>query len=208
MPHIAVIYQDGSVFDVSLQENFSPSKNLLIKLPDDTNDKDDRGKRYAYQDQIGTLYFFSSTISRPVTQLQQKSRFHTITHNGQKLFDLDRRVKLYSGTQLGNKFWVWGDYWAKANNVLGASFSCCSCLKNSIFKPFRSSLYHSPQPLVNSLPKYSSLANSRTSTQHTFASLVKSFTDLLGSYRFFRNIWKLRRGKYFSDKWSFSVRNV
>ena len=108
MPHIAVIYQDGSVFDISLQENFSPSKNLLIKLPDDTNDKDDRGKRYAYQDQIGTLYFFSSTISRPVTQLQQKSRFHTITHNGQKLFDLDRRVKLYSGTQLGNKFWVWG----------------------------------------------------------------------------------------------------
>ena len=106
MPHIAVIYRDGSVFDISLEEKLSPSKNLLIKLPDDTNDKDDRGKRYAYQDQIGTLYFFSST--RPITQLQQKSRFHTITHNGQKLFDFDQRVKLYSGTQLGNKFWVWG----------------------------------------------------------------------------------------------------
>ena len=87
----------------------------------------------------------------------QNLNFIKITHNGQKLFDLDRRVKLYSGTQLGNKFWVWGDYWAKANNVLGASFSCCSCLKNSIFKPFRSSLYHSPQPLVNSLPNLSTL---------------------------------------------------
>ena len=124
MPHIAVIYRDGSVFDISLEEKLSPSKNLLIKLPDDTNDKDDRGKRYAYQDQIGTLYFFSSTISRPVTQLQQKSRFHTITHNGQKLFDLDRRVKLYSGTQLGNKFWVWGSAYHGGEQNTGCMFIC------------------------------------------------------------------------------------
>ena len=108
VPHIAVIYNDGLVFDISLEDDISPSKNLLIKLPDERNKKDDRGKRYAYQDQFGTLYFFSATISRPVTQLQQKSRFHTITHNGPKLFDLDRRVKLYSGTQLGSMFWVWG----------------------------------------------------------------------------------------------------
>ena len=108
VPHIAVIYNDGLVFDISLEDDISPPKNLLIKLPDERNKKDDRGKRYAYQDQFGTLYFFSATISRPVTQLQQKSRFHTITHNGPKLFDLDRRVKLYSGTQLGSMFWVWG----------------------------------------------------------------------------------------------------
>ena len=107
VPHIAVIYNDGLVFDISLEDDISPSKNLLIKLPDERNKKDERGKRYAYQDQFGTLYFFSSTISRPVTQLQQKSRFHTITHNGHNLFN-DRRVKLYSGAQLGNKFWIWG----------------------------------------------------------------------------------------------------
>ena len=53
VPHIAVIYNDGLVFDISLEDDISPSKNLLIKLPDERNKKDDRGKRYAYQDQLG-----------------------------------------------------------------------------------------------------------------------------------------------------------
>ena len=125
VPHIAVIYNDGLVFDISLEDDISPSKNLLIKLPDERNKKDDRGKRYAYQDQFGTLYFFSSTISRPVTQLQQKSRFHTITHNGHNLFN-DRRVKLYSGAQLGNKFWIWGLAYHSDQHITECMFSYAS----------------------------------------------------------------------------------
>ena len=64
MPHVALIYEDGSVFDVSLEEDISPSKNLLIKLPDERNDGDnERGNRFGYQDQMGSLYFLSSKNS-------------------------------------------------------------------------------------------------------------------------------------------------
>ena len=110
MPHVALIYEDGSVFDVSLEEDISPSKNLLIKLPDERNDGDnERGHRFGYQDQMGSLYFLSSKISRPITQLQQKSRFHTIAHKyNENQFHPGESLKLYAGTQVGNRFWLFG----------------------------------------------------------------------------------------------------
>ena len=105
MPHIAVIYNDGSVYDVSLEENISPSENLLIKLP---GEHDELGKRYAYQDQIGTLYFISSTISRPITQYHHQFGVHSaLSSNYISLFSFEK-YRLNLGTQIGNKLWLFG----------------------------------------------------------------------------------------------------
>ena len=104
VPHIAVIYNDGSVYDVSLEESISPSRNLLLELP---KEEDIKGRRYAYQDHIGTLYFISSTISRPI--IQYYYGFGAIaTLSSHKFKDLDFKFRLDLGTQVGNKFWLFG----------------------------------------------------------------------------------------------------
>ena len=112
IPHMAIIYIDGSVYDYSLENSISPSKDLLIKLQNETG-RNGWGKRYAYQDQFGTLYFISSTISRPITQLQQNSEFRNIHHNLKLnsptgLVDYKTKYRFNLGTQVGNMFWVWG----------------------------------------------------------------------------------------------------
>ena len=39
VPHVALVYQDGSVYDLSLHEDLSPSQGKLLKLPKDVKNK-------------------------------------------------------------------------------------------------------------------------------------------------------------------------
>ena len=97
--HIALIYHDGSVFDISLNENLSPSKQLLMKLP---NDKTYFG--FANEQQ-GILNFISSTICRPITQFKFK---HSIIPNSKPKMVDPMHYHFTQGIQVGNMFWVWG----------------------------------------------------------------------------------------------------
>ena len=73
MPHLALLYTNGSVIDMSLYENISPSKNELLKL---SKEEDYLG----FSDQFGYLYLVSSTVSRPITKVNPGFGHNTI-HN-------------------------------------------------------------------------------------------------------------------------------
>ena len=97
--HVALIYHDGSVFDISLNEKLSPSKQLLLKLP-----KDKTYFGFANEQQ-GILNFISSTICRPITQFKLK---HSIIPNSKPKMVVPMDYYFTQGIQVGNMFWVWG----------------------------------------------------------------------------------------------------
>ena len=109
MPHLALLYTDGRVVDMSLYENLSPSRNELLKLSKDE-------AYLGFSDQFGYLYLISSSISRPITKVNPGFGHNTIPNSvGNKeankrdktglLFPLKRYKE---GMQLGKKFWIWG----------------------------------------------------------------------------------------------------
>ena len=97
--HVALIYHDGSVFDISLNEKISPSKQLLLKLP-----KDKTYFGFANEQQ-GILNFISSTICRPITQFKLK---HSIIPDSKPKMVVPMDYYFTQGIQVGNMFWVWG----------------------------------------------------------------------------------------------------
>ena len=98
--HVALIYHDGSVYDISLNENIniSQSKQLLLKLPKD--------KTYFgfVNERQGILNFLSSTVSRPITQFKLK---HNIIPNSKPKMIDPESYHFSQGIQVGNMFWVW-----------------------------------------------------------------------------------------------------
>ena len=96
--HVALIYHDGSVYDISisLNENISPSKQLLLKLP-----KDKTYFGFANEQQE-ILTFISSTLCRPITQFKFP---HSIIPNSQPKM-VDPMDYFSQGVQVGNLFWV------------------------------------------------------------------------------------------------------
>ena len=59
----ALIYEDGSVFDISLYSQVSSSRNFLFKLSQDK-------AYFGYVEELEVLHFISSTIARKI------SRYH------------------------------------------------------------------------------------------------------------------------------------
>ena len=108
VPHVALVYEDGSIYDISLHEKISPSKNFLFKLSRDKG-------YFGYADQFGVLHFISSSITRKIT------RYHdSFGHKIIPKSDVKRVNPMDSfgyGLQVGNKFWVWGIQY-KENQIL------------------------------------------------------------------------------------------
>ena len=104
--HVALIYMDGSVYDISMEENISPSKKLLLTLPKDQF-------YMGYQDQIGILYLMSSRISSRLI-----TKYHTIFGDKtipssvipNKITDSTGTIDSVGsmGVQVGALFWVIG----------------------------------------------------------------------------------------------------
>ena len=100
--HVALIYSDGSIYDISLTQNVSDNE-LLLKLPKDEH-------YFGYANGQGVLTFISATLSRPMTQFYD-SKHNVIPNSGQKL---KCPTNYFSkGIQVGNMFWVWGLVWRK-----------------------------------------------------------------------------------------------
>lgn len=98
--HVALIYMDGSVYDISMEEKVSPSKGLLLTLPKDQF-------YMGYQDQVGILYLMSSKIShRLITKYHavfgDKTVPNSVISNKQKEVDSIGST----GVQVGALFWV------------------------------------------------------------------------------------------------------
>ena len=98
--HVALIYQDGSVVDISLNMNLSASKQLLLKLPEDKF-------YFGFDNALGILNFLSATLSRPITQFYD-SKHNVIPNSVPKM---DHPSDYWSeALQVGNMFWVLGSH--------------------------------------------------------------------------------------------------
>ena len=97
--HVALIFQDGSVYDISLNPEISPSAQQVMKLANDDY-------YFGFSDPLGSLHFISSTISRLITKYNPSIGHSTIDNSIPKRahkWDVYRE-----GIQVGNIFWVWG----------------------------------------------------------------------------------------------------
>ena len=100
VPHVALIYEDGSVFDISLYNQVSPSRNFLFKLSQDK-------AYFGYVEELEVLHFISSTIARKITRYHDPFGHQTIPQSVPKAIHRDDSYYTH-GLRMGNKFWVWG----------------------------------------------------------------------------------------------------
>ena len=108
MPHLALIYKDGRVVDMSLNESISPSRNELLQLPKDE-------AYLGFADQFGSLHLISSSVTRPITKVDSDFGHQTVPNSiakkeeAIKEWDPDAVPPRFTqGMQVGNKFMVWG----------------------------------------------------------------------------------------------------
>ena len=119
IPHVALVYQNGFVCDISLNESISPSKNFLLKLSKE-NSWGNFGYGYVgsgyfgYSDSLGVLHFISSSLTtKKITRYHESYGHDTIPDSGLKtIHEMDRFAH---GVQVGNKFWVWGLLYKERN---------------------------------------------------------------------------------------------
>ena len=108
--HLAMIFDDGLVYDFSVKDKCLQDVNLLMKLP--------KSKEYfGYSDENGVIYFIHSDATKSIT------KFHKSFNNkGHATVNKSKRSKAtgkeiigfefqYShGVLLGNKFWIFGHF--------------------------------------------------------------------------------------------------
>ena len=108
--HVALISQDGSIYDVSLMENASPSKQCLMKLPTDDS-------YFGFSNPTEGLKLISSTLSRKITKYHPQFGHETIANSAPKdIYKPCNYAEQFrcidfvfsEGIQVGNMFWVWG----------------------------------------------------------------------------------------------------
>ena len=102
--HLAIIFQDGSVNDLSLQEKVSPSKGWILKLPK-------KHQYHGYSDEKGILYFIDGELKSPITKYHK-----TINQQGHSTISDKSRQSLYvknmvfqCSVSVGANFWLFGD---------------------------------------------------------------------------------------------------
>ena len=105
--HLAMIFDDGLVYDFSVKDKCLQDVNLLMKLP--------KSKKYfGYSDENGVIYFIHSDATKSIT------KFHkSLNNKGHITLNKSKRPKAtgkgfkfqYShGVLLGNKFWLFGHF--------------------------------------------------------------------------------------------------
>ena len=152
MVHLILISTNGTVWDVSLNENISPSRKKTFKLPDSC-------LYHGYSDDAGVVYFVNGDLQKRIIKYHQSfSRNVQITgnkayfkgknifpvkhdgffsSNGNGFLSLDYDTFCYTQSLLfGNYFWLFGK-WHKSffdqdgflsNNIPGKLRSLCKYL--------------------------------------------------------------------------------
>ena len=107
--HVALIFQDGSIYDISLNENVSNSKQYVMKLPADDF-------YFGFSNPSEGLQLISSSLSRTITKYNSKLGHKTIVSSLPKKwfkscdehYEIDCMDLMFSeGIQVGNVFWLW-----------------------------------------------------------------------------------------------------
>ena len=107
MKHLILISTNGTVWDISLNENKSPSKKRLFELPNSCH-------YHGYSDDEGILYFISGRLGT----VKQVVKYHSsFGHKkGAKIkYDCDNNgdyqchnLCFTHSLQFGNNFWIFG----------------------------------------------------------------------------------------------------
>ena len=102
--HLALISKNGSAYDWSSNEDISPSKGFLLKLP--------KSKKYfGYSDPEGSLYFLDGELKKPLTKYNKKisnSGFETYSINTTLIntsSDMEHTLCLIA-ISVGNILWL------------------------------------------------------------------------------------------------------
>ena len=113
--HLAMIFDDGLVYDFSVKNRSLHSMNLLMKLP--------KSKQYfGYSDHNGVIYFIHSGTKKPITKYHK-----SFNKNGHVIVDKSKRSKAFIkeieskgfsldgfqysyGVLMGNRFWTFVGY--------------------------------------------------------------------------------------------------
>ena len=118
--HLAMVSKNGTIWDISLNENRSPSKHYLLKLPKSCT-------YHGYSDAKGVLYFIDGRLRKKLTKYH--SSFNKNGHkNGVKVeskfcssddWDICTSIELScykQSLQFGNLFWLYGNTFINGDN--------------------------------------------------------------------------------------------
>ena len=117
--HLAMVFDDGLVYDFSVKDKTLQNVNPLMKLP--------KSKQYfGYSNENGVLYFIHSNIGNEkfITKFHKsfKNRGHMIVPKSKRsntlmkeiLSEVSEQFQYRHGVLMGHRFWTFGGY-AKIN---------------------------------------------------------------------------------------------
>ena len=110
--HLAMVSKNGTIWDISLNENRSPSKHYLLKLPKSCT-------YHGYSDAQGVLYFIDGHLRKKLTKYH--SSFEKEGHKKGDKIDVSKLCSMFTictsielscykqSLQFGNLFWLYGN---------------------------------------------------------------------------------------------------
>ena len=134
LPHILVITENGTVLDVSIHENTSPSKGQLIKLPK-------LKKYFGYSDPKGVLYFIDGNLQKPVTTFHSSFGHKTI-----KMNQVSATETACGGLYFRGNFWLYE--FSKQSQISFDPSSFLACISGFVL-PYTYSWQHEKQYLID-----------------------------------------------------------
>ena len=112
MMHLAMVSKNGTIWDISLNENRSPSKHYLLKLPKSCT-------YHGYSDAKGVLYFIDGHLRKKLTKYH--SSFDKEGHKKGDKIDVSKLCSMFTictsielscykqSLQFGNLLWLYGN---------------------------------------------------------------------------------------------------
>ena len=112
--HLAMVSKNGTIWDISLNENRSPSKHYLLQLPKSCT-------YHGYSDAKGVLYFIDGHLRKKLT------KYHSsFNKKGHKTVVKNIIIKDDKREYCSSNNWqtVWSDEWD--------TIMCTSCYQQSL----------------------------------------------------------------------------
>ena len=103
--HLILVSTNGTVWDISLNENISPSKKKLLKLPNSC-------LYHGYSDDKGIVYFINGNLQKKMIKYHEsfKRNGGTGFREGKKVYSVKHETCYAQSLWFGNYFWLLG-YW-------------------------------------------------------------------------------------------------
>ena len=98
--HLALIISNGLIWDISLNEQLSPSRNKLIEVKN-------QSIAYGYTDDKGVLYILDGALNKPISMIHRVVSNKTLAHTKVNNFKHPSHHQYYlDGVHFGNYFWL------------------------------------------------------------------------------------------------------